>query len=272
MTTANWGAGPWDMIQSGPADAEHTVLLLPGGWCTAISYEELMAEPGLAGIRLVAVTLPGNGGTPAPEDLSMENYARMTAELADMLGCAAVVGHSWGANVALEMVGSGAFTGPVVLLAPSFSRRDEAMIIRVVDRLSRVFGWLPFAAMRWMMRFAVKGSPVPADRLAVLVAEVQKNDPEFMRRGIHSYLRYLDQHGSVASRLCAAAVPAWVVHGETGDGGVTDEERRTLQAYPWIRLITIPGRSFLTPNEEPALVAGLIVAALHTADAQPTIN
>jgi len=112
------------MIQSGPADAEQTVLLLPGGWCTAISYEELMAEPGLAGIRLVAVTLPGNGGTPAPEDLSMENYARMTAELADILGCTAVVGHSWGANVALEMVGSAAFTGPVVLLAPSFSRRD----------------------------------------------------------------------------------------------------------------------------------------------------
>jgi alpha-beta hydrolase superfamily lysophospholipase len=58
----------WDMIRSGPADAEHTVLLLPGGWCTAVFYTELMAEPAMAGIRLVAVTLPGNGGTPrAPE-------------------------------------------------------------------------------------------------------------------------------------------------------------------------------------------------------------
>jgi pimeloyl-ACP methyl ester carboxylesterase len=272
MTAANWDARTWDMIQSGPADAEHTVLLLPGGWCTAISYEELMAEPSLAGIRLVAVTLPGNGGTPAPQDLSMENYARLTAELADRVGCTAVVGHSWGANVALEMVGSGAFTGPVVLLAPSFSRRDEAMIIRVVDRLAGVFGWLPFAAMRWMIRFAVKGSPLPADRLAVLVAELQKNDPEFMRRGIHPYLQYLDRHGSVASRLCAAAVPAWVVHGETGDGGVTDEERRTLQAYPWIHIVTIPGGSLFTPSEEPALVAGLVLAAVEAAAAKPTTN
>jgi pimeloyl-ACP methyl ester carboxylesterase len=271
MTAASWDSRTWDMMQSGPADADHTVLLLPGGWCTAMSYQELMAEPALAGIRLVAVTLPGNGGTRAPQDLSVENYARLTAELAEGLGCTAVVGHSMGANVALEMAGSGAFTGPVVLLAPSFSRRDEAMIIRVLDRLARVLGRLPFEAMRSMMRLAVKGSPLPPDRLAELVAELKKNDPEFMRRGIHRYLHYLDQHGSVAQRLCAAGVPAWVVHGQTGDGGITDEERRTLQAYPWIRIVTIPGGSFFTPNEEPALVAGLVVAALH-ASTQPTTN
>ncbi len=270
MTAASGDVRQWDMVQSGPADADQTVLLLPGGWCTAVFYQELMAEPALAGIRLVAVTLPGNGGTRAPQDLGVENYARLTAELAERLGCTVVVGHSMGANVALEMAGSGAFAGPVVLLAPSFSRRDEAMIIRVLDRLARVLGRLPFSAMRSMMRFAVKGSPLPPDRLAVLVGELQKNDPEFMRRSIHRYLQYLDRHGSVAARLCAAAVPAWVVHGQTGDGGITDEERRTLQAYSWIRIVTIPGNSFFTPNEEPALVAGLVVAALDSATTQPT--
>ena len=68
MTPAGWDAGSWDTVQSGPADADHAVLLLPGGWCTAVFYQELMAEPALAGIRLVAVTLPGNGGTSAPQD------------------------------------------------------------------------------------------------------------------------------------------------------------------------------------------------------------
>ncbi len=67
----------------------------------------------------------------------------------------------------------------------------------------------------------------------------------------------------VAGRLCASGVPAWVVHGETGDGGITDEERRTLQAYAWIRIVTIPGASFFTANEEPALVAGLVLDALR---------
>jgi pimeloyl-ACP methyl ester carboxylesterase len=52
------------------------------------------------------------------------------------------------------------------------------------------------------------------------------------------------------------------MHGESGDGGVTDEERRTLDACPQISMITIPGASWLTPNEEPALVAKIIVDAL----------
>lgn len=262
----------WDTIQSGPVDAAHTVLLLPGGWCTAVFYAELMAEPALAGIRLVAVTLPGNGGTAVPEDLSMENYARLTADLAHELGCDVVVGHSMGANVALEMAGSGAFGGPLVLLAPCFSRPDEALIIRLLDRLAAVLGRLPFSLLRTMLRFAVKGSPLPAERLAVLVAELQKNDPRFMRRGIHRYLGYLDRHGCVAARLCASGVPAWVVHGQTGDGGMTDDERRTLQACAQIRIVTVPGASFFTANEEPALVAGFVLDALRAVTPVPGVR
>lgn len=258
-------AAGWDMLQSGPDSAERTVLLLPGGWCTAVFYAELMAEPALADTRLVAVTLPGNGGTPAPADVSIEHYARLTGELAADLGCDVVVGHSMGANVALEMAGSGAFRGPVVLLAPCFSRRDEARIIRILDRLAAPLGHLPFAAMRKIMHLAVKGSPLPPDRVDQLVAELRKNDPRFMRRGIHRYLQYLDQHGSVAPRLRASGVPAWVVHGESGDGGMTGDERRVLSACPQIRIVTIPGPSFFTANEEPALVAGLIVDALRAA-------
>lgn len=147
----------------GPADAERTALLLPGGMCTAGQYEELMAEPKLADYHLVAVTLPGHGGTPPP-DLSMENYAGLTAELAADLGCDVVVGHSWGANVAFEMAGSGAFEGPLVLLAPSFSRPEEAMFIRIVDRLARVIGHLPYSVMLKMIPSAVEGSPLPRSR------------------------------------------------------------------------------------------------------------
>jgi pimeloyl-ACP methyl ester carboxylesterase len=257
----------WDRRDSGPLDAEHTVLLLPGGMCTAMSYEELMAEPRLAGVHLVAVTLPGHGGTPPPDDLRMENYARLTSELADHLGCDAVVGFSLGANVALEMVGSGGFAGPVVLLAPSFSRADEAVFLRILDRLARVFGRLPYKVMLKMVGQVVKDSPLPADRLEALVGELRKNDPRVMRNTIHAYLRYFDHYGSVASRLGESGVPAWVVHGETGDGGITDAERRTLEAFALVTLITIPGGSFFMPNEEPALIAGFVLDALERASA-----
>lgn len=238
------------------------MLLLPGGMCTTAFYEELMAEPKLASLRLVAVTLPGHGGTPAPRDVSVENYARLVSELAADLGCDVVAGHSMGANVALEMAASGGFSGPLVLLAPSFSRQDEAIFLRALDRLALVLGHLPYTAMLKLIGAAVKDSPLPPARRDALVVELRKNDPHFVRRAIRCYLRYLDRHGSVASRLCEAAVPASVVHGETGDGGVTDEERRTLEACPAVNLVTIPGASFFTPTEEPALCADLIIQAV----------
>ena len=56
----------WEIVESGPKSADHTVLLIPGGLNTSRSYAELMAQPALAGVRLIAVTLPGNGGTPPP--------------------------------------------------------------------------------------------------------------------------------------------------------------------------------------------------------------
>ncbi len=197
----------WDRREGGPPDARHTALLLPGGLCTAAQYQELMAEPALTGVRMIAVTLPGMGGTPAAADLSIENLARLTAQCAADLSCDVVVGHSMGANVALEMAGSGAFHGPLVLLAASFSRRDESIFLRTLDRLARVLGPLPFAAMLAMMGPAMKGLPLPAERRKELAAELRKNDPRVARRGIHYYLRYLDRHGSVAARLCEAGVP-----------------------------------------------------------------
>ena len=252
----------WERRESGPADAVQAALLLPGGMCTAVQYEELMAEPALAGVRMIAVTVPGMGGTPAPKDLSIENLARLAAQCAADLSCDVVVGFSMGANIALEMAASGAFCGPLVLLAPSFSRADEAVFFRLLDRLARVLGHLPFAALLKMMGPAMKRMPLPPDRREVLAAEFRRNDPHIVRRGVRCYFQYLDRHGSVASRLCEADVPAWVVHGERGDGGVTGDERRTLEACPRIRVITLPGASYFTPNEEPALVAKLVIEVL----------
>jgi hypothetical protein len=53
-----------------------------------------------------------------------------------------------------------------------------------------------------------------------------------MRQGFRAYLEYLGRYDSPAARLCDAGVPARVVHAEKGDGALTDEERRTLEACP----------------------------------------
>lgn len=65
-----------------------------------------------------------------------------------------------------------------------------------------------------------------------------------------------------AERLCRAGVPAWVVHAEKGDGGLTDRERDVLNACPHTTVVTLPGSVFLLPNEVPQTIAAIITEAL----------
>ena len=181
----------WEIVESGPVDADVTVLLLPGGMCSARSYAELMAEPALARTRLVAVTLPGHAGAPAPQDFSTEAYAQITGEFAESINADVVVGFSMGATVAYEMVVSGAFDGPVVLLGVSLSAADEPGFFRAIIRLGSVLGTLPCAVLKKGAGSMVKHAAVPPERQAQLRADFALNNTHDMRLGLQAYLRWL---------------------------------------------------------------------------------
>jgi pimeloyl-ACP methyl ester carboxylesterase len=252
----------WDMVESGPPDAERTVLLLPGGMCSARSYTEVMAQPALANTRLLAVTMPGHAGAPPPLDYTNEGYAQITGELAKSAGVDVVVGFSMGAVVAYEMVVTGAFTGPVVLLGVSLSAADEPAFFRAIIRLGSVLGTLPAAVLKKGAASMVKQAGLPPDRQDQLRADFARNDTGDMRQGLAAYLRWLHHDDDRARRLCEAGVPAWVVHAEKGDGGLTSHERAVLEACPHVQLVTIPGSVFFLPNEVPDRVADLTCQAL----------
>ena len=252
----------WELREAGPADAAHTVLLLPGGMCSAGSFAELMAQPSLAGIRMVATTMPGQAGAPPPDDSSVEHYARLTSELAAKVGADVIVGFSMGAVVAVEMVVSGAFTGPVVLLGVSLSTKDEPAFFRVLVRLSAVLGGLPFALLARVAASMVKRIPVSPERQAELREDFRRNVPADVKGGLREYLGWLHRGEGRAHRLCETGVPMWIVHAEKGDGGLTDEERRTLEACPHAHLVTIPGHVFFLPNEVPEAIAPVVLEAV----------
>ena len=254
----------WELREAGPVDAQRTVLLLPGGMCGAGSYAEVMAEPTLASMRLVAATLPGNAGAPPPEDFSIETYARSTSELAAKVGADVVVGFSMGATVALEMIASGAFTGPAVLLGISLSADDEPAFFRAIVALGGVLGGLPAAALAKGAAAMVKRTQLPAERQRELREDFAKNVPQQAKNVLREYLRSLRRHDRPAERLCRTAIPTWIVHAEKGDGGLTDAERRTLEACPQAVLVTIPGAVFFLPNEASGRIADVILdAASH---------
>ena len=120
----------WEIVESGPAGAGQTVLLLPGGMCSARSYAEVMAQSTLAKTRLVAVTMPGHAGAPPPKDFSTESYARITAELAKSAGADVVArlrGHG------AELVGEIAQYEDIYRLC--FLRGPEGIIIGLAEQL-----------------------------------------------------------------------------------------------------------------------------------------
>jgi pimeloyl-ACP methyl ester carboxylesterase len=189
----------------------------------------------------------------------VENYATLAGELAADLGADVVAGHSMGGNVALEMVASGAFAGPVALLSPSFSREDEAKELGKMNSIGRVpgVGLLAWMAMVKVMPRAMK-SKLPSESADAFAADLGNNDPRFCRSVVRSYYEYLDRHGSLATRLCESGVNAVVAFGDDDEIGLTDAERSTLEASPNVRLVTITEATHFMVVEQPAQIADLI--------------
>ena len=252
----------WELRETGPPEAEHTALLLPGGLCSAGSYAEVMAEPVLSGTRLVAATLPGNAGAPPLDDYSMENYAQVTTELAKQIGADVVVGYSCGASVAFEMVVSESFTGPVVLLGISLSSKDESAFFRRLIQSGKVLRSAPTRLLASVAGSMIKRTELPAERKHELQEDFRKNVPQDTMRAMRAYVSWLHWQERPAERLCQAGVATWIVHAEKGDGGLTDDERRTLEACQHTHVVTIPGDVFFLPNEASERVADVIVEAV----------
>ena len=152
---------PWELLTAGPENADRSVLLLPGGANAARSFDLVMAEPALSGVRLVATTLPGMAGAPLSDDVSVPGMARRAGELANEHGCDVVVGFSHGATVALEMLLSGHFHGPVVLLGISLTTEDEAGFFRAAVRASQKVGSWPMAILLRLMPLMVRSAKIP---------------------------------------------------------------------------------------------------------------
>ncbi|WP_369228926.1 alpha/beta fold hydrolase [Streptomyces sp. R21] len=255
----------WELLTSGPPDADRSVLLLPGGANAARSFNLVMADPALSGVRLVATTLPGMAGAPVSEDMSIPALSRSAGELAKEHRCDVVVGFSHGATVVLDMVLSGHFHGPAVLLGISLTTEDEAPFFRAVVRASQKLGSLPMAALLRLMPLMARFAKAPELHKKELIEDFKQNRASDSVRACGEYLDYIAADRDFAAELATSGNPVWVVHAEKGDGGLTDAERATLEAAPNVTLVTIPGSVFLLPDEAPQETAAAIASALSQA-------
>ena len=255
----------WELLTAGPPDADQSVLLLPGGANAARSFNLVMADPALSGVRTVATTLPGMAGAPVSEDGSVPAMARRAGELASEYECDVVAGFSHGATVALEMVLSRHFRGPVVLLGISLTTDDEAKFFRAAVRASQKVGSWPMGGLLRLLPLMARSAKTPELHKKELIEDLKQNRASDSVRVSGEYLDYIAQDRDFATQLASSGNPVWVVHAEKGDGGLTDAERATLQAAPTVTLVTIPGSVFLLPDEAPQKTAAVIASALSQA-------
>ena len=255
----------WELLITGPEDADRSVLLLPGGANAARSFDLVMADRALSGVRLVATTLPGMAGAPLTDDVSIPALARTAARLAEQHRCDVVVGFSHGATVALEMLLAGHFRGPVVLLGISLTTEDEAGFFRAAVRASQRVGSWPFAILLRLLPLMARSAKTPGPHKRDLIADLKQNKAGDSVRVSGTYLDYIAADRDYAAELAASGTPAWVVHAEKGgDGGLTAQERATLEAAADVTLVTVPGKLFLLPDEAPEETAAVIADALPT--------
>jgi pimeloyl-ACP methyl ester carboxylesterase len=192
--------------------------------------------------------------------------ALRAAELAKENACDVVVGFSYGASVALDMVLSGHFRGPVVLLGLSMTTPDESAFFRYVVRASQKVGRWPMAILLRTMPLMARSAKTSEQHKKDLIEDFKQNRASDAVRVCGEYLDYIAADRNFAAELASSGSPVWVVHAEkNGDGGLTDAERATLQAAPNVTLVTIPGAVFLIPDVAPQETAAVIADALTQA-------
>jgi pimeloyl-ACP methyl ester carboxylesterase len=264
---AEWDG--WELVAAGAADGSPTALLLPGAQCTAEFYADVLGDPRLVerGARFVAATPPGFGGREPPPDPGVATYSALTAELINHVGCDVVVGHSYFANVAIELAVAGTSTRPLVLLSPAFSRRDEEVGLRWLGLASRipVLGAMPWAAAGRALGSVMEGR-LPRTHHDRLVAEMRRSDWRVNRQLMRDYFRYLaraELGEGIAAKLVSSGVRAWVVRGDRDEIGLTDDERAVLTASGDITLVVVPGAGHFVHTDQPGAIVGLVLDVLE---------
>lgn len=264
-------SGAFQLFERG--SGEKRVLLLPGGFCTARSYIDVVEPLEAAGLTVLAANPPGFATNQPPPGFTYATteYAELIEELAEVEQLDLLVGHSLSANILIEVAARGNYTGPVVLLGPCLRVKNEYRGVRVLRRLEFAppLARRAYRSMSADFHRSMAGLIRP-DRLDLIVNDMQRTPPEQNRAVINGYFDHLEKYGTLAARLADATGEIHYVRGDAESVGFDRDDIRRIVAQENIETHTIENSDHFTMLDNPAAVVELIAGQLTAANASAT--
>lgn len=253
------------------AGGGHPAAVLLHGWG---AFKELWWSTliGLAPhMRAFAPDLPGHGGSPPQGDTGMRPIADRIARFCDARGLTeiALVGHSMGGNIALELaLARPALVRRLALVDPAAQVREMPIYTR--SRMNRMRGWTALrTGMALARRLDVVGRRVPNVHRGGFLLPALRRAAYLARHDAESLHRQLDSlfSSAIGARLAEVRIPTLVISGEFDPLVPPALSQRIARAIPGARYAAVRGAGHNPMDERPRAFERILLAFL-TADAR----
>ena len=254
------------LLKAGPDDAAETLLFLHGWAGSKELWRHTLALMPRQH-RVIALDLPGTGGTPLPADMqTIPQMALWVADVCERLGLADVtlIGHSLGGNLAAE----------ICLLFPGLVRRlvmadaaldPHSLPIRARWPLRRPLGLAALVALRVSMApLALWGHWVPAESQVGLWLGQARRCYWYVKanpsdRTLRVQLQALSDNPMLAERLQGLSLPILILHGEHDPLVPVAQAHALARTLSHARLVTFPRGHHSPMDDDPKAFAQAIV-------------
>jgi len=264
----------WFFVENHPQKEKYQVLLLPGLFCTDVIFTDMLNDPIMenAGIHLVAADPPGFKGLSLGDDfeISIKNYAILLEELIQKENYDLIVGHSFFANVAIEIGARNNYAGKLMLLSPSLYSGAEPFDVRLLDSMTRVprVGYVSMKITYQMLDtisepyFAQENQ----GKVNLFVKEAKKTHQDITQKQLNAFFDHIQTYENLTDRLLTADNQIFYVIGTKDNIEFSDVDRKKMSRNKNITIKDIENGKHFLMVDYPKTINTLIAEFLEVTE------